>query len=173
MVSSIAGTSYSTNIFAEGQQQTRIIPRELTVESRKDMLVLGKGDPVSTIQAMNVVVERALDKLRSLVNDAREALGISADAQIDTSPEATGNRIADFALGAFDKWRSNHKDLTDDDAREQFVSFIGSAVLQGISEARGILNALNVLNQDVSDNIDKTWEVVAQRFNKFLANEQS
>jgi len=171
MLSTVADVSRPAGVLTENRPQPRIIPRELKVESRKDLLTLGKGDPISPDQAMNVVVERALDRLRAVVDDARTALGLPDNAPLDTSPEATGNRIADFALGAFGKWRERHKDLADDEARTQFVDFIGAAVQQGIAEARNILGSLNALNPEVNANIDKTWDVVQQRFNKFLANE--
>jgi hypothetical protein len=111
-----------------------------------------------------------MDKLRSVVTDARAALGIPEGTQIDTSPEATANRIADFALGAFDNWLKNHAGLADEDARKQFAGFIGGAIQQGISEARGILSSLNALNPDVNTNIDSTWDVIQTRLNDFVAN---
>jgi hypothetical protein len=172
MVSAIAGSSYLKNPYADKLEQQRIIPRDLKGEAPKDTLILGKSGSVSSDQAMGVVFERAMDKLRSVVSDARQALGMADNAQIDTSPDATGNRIADFALGAFDKWRTQHKDLADDVARKQFADFIGGAVQQGIEEARGILGALNALSNDVSSNIDKTWNTVQQRLNDFVGSAQ-
>ncbi len=172
MVNAIAGNSYSANVYADKQEQPRIIPRDLKVESPKDTLILGKGKPLSSDQAMGVVFERAMDKLRSVVSDARQALGMTDNAPIDTSPDATGNRIADFALGAFDKWRTQHKDVADTDARKQFADFIGAAVQQGIKEARSILSALNAMGNDVSSNIDKTWSTVQKRLNDFVGNAQ-
>lgn len=172
MVNAITGSSYSLNAYASQKQQTRIIPRDLTVESSTDTLSLGKGEAVDTNQAMNVVLERAMDKLRSVVSDARQALGMADNAQIDTSPEATASRIADFALGMFDKWRGQHTGLSDDDARQQFADYIGNAIQDGIEEARGILTSLNALNGEVDTNINKTWENVQQRLKDFVSNGQ-
>ena len=153
-------------------QKKPLIPRDLRLDLPKDILDIGKGQTPSSDQSMQIVVERAMEKLRSVVTDARAALGIPEGEQIDTSPDATANRIADFALGAFDKWLTNHKGLAEDDARKQFADFIGGAIQQGISEARGILNSLNALNSDVNDNIDSTWEVVQNRLNDFVANKK-
>ncbi len=151
-------------------KQKPLIPRDMRLDLPKDILDIGKGKPPSSDQSMQIVVERAMEKLRSVVTDARAALGIPEGEQIDTSPEATANRIADFALGAFDKWLKNHKGLAEDDARKQFADFIGGAIQQGISEARDILGALNALSPDVNDNIDSTWQVVQNRLNDFVAN---
>jgi len=152
--------------------QQPLIPRDTRVDLPTDILDIGKGQPPTGDQSMQIVLERAMDKLRSVVTDARAALGIPEGTEIDTSPEATANRIADFALGAFDNWLKNHAGLADEDARKQFAGFIGGAIQQGISEARGILGALNALNPDVNTNIDWTWDVIQTRLNDFVANKK-
>jgi len=133
----------------------------------QDTVSFGQEKPSEDF-AMNAVTERAYDKLRAIVGDAREALGLSADAQLDTSPEATATRIADFALNFYDKWREDHTGGDEDSAREEFASYIGGAIQQGIEEARGILGALNVLNGDVGKNIDTTWSLIQDRLNAFV-----
>ena len=158
-----AQTTYSDSITGK----PKIMPKDVRVTGSTDTLDLG-SNPLSTNDAMNVVVERAMDKLRSVVSDAKAALGISDSDTLDTSAEATGNRIADFALGAFDKWAANHTDVEGDEAKQQFIDFIGSAVKQGISEARDILTSLNSLTSEVDSNINSTWEVIQARFDDFL-----
>lgn len=173
-IQAISVSAYQSNSFTL-LKRTATAPQDAPKEGQtaiRDILDIGKGDPIGTIQSMNIVVERAMDKLRAVVSDARNALGIPEDAQIDTSPEATASRIADFALGAFDKWLKQHPGLADDDARQQFASFIGGAIQQGISEARGILNGLNALNPEVDGSINKTWDVIQGRLNDFVANKK-
>lgn len=137
----------------------------------QDVVSFGKDKPSEEF-AMGALTERAYDKLRSVVTDARAALGMAEGAQIDTSPEATATRIADFALGAYDKWRENHSEGDEDTAREEFASFIGGAIQQGIDEARGILGALNALSGDTSKNIDSTWSLIQQRLDDFVKGPQ-
>lgn len=144
-----------------------LMPQDMRIKKSGDRVDLGQR-ALDSAQAMNIVMERALDKLRGVVDDARAQLGLPEGAVIDTSPEATGNRIADFALGAFGAWYKNHSELAEDEAREQFASFIGGAVQQGIDEARGILSALNALNPEVDGNINSTWDVFQQRLDDFL-----
>jgi hypothetical protein len=129
----------------------------------------GKNGQVGNQKAMSMVLERAMEKLRSVVTDAKKALGMSDSDVIDTSPEATAGRIADFAIGAFSSWQKNHTDLSEDDARKQFSDFIGAAIQEGISQARGILTALNSLTGDVNTNIDTTWNIIQQRLDDFVA----
>lgn len=135
----------------------------------RDRLDLGRT-PVNAGQAQNIVLERAYEKLRGIVGDARTALGIPEGAVIDTSPEATANRIADFALGFFGKYAKNNGLGNDEAGRKQFADFIGAAIAQGIDEARGILTALNVLNGEIAGNVDRTAGLVQERLDAFVKN---
>jgi hypothetical protein len=151
----------------------RLLPRDLRTEKRTgDILQLGSGEKPNAQKAQGIVLERAYERLRQVVGEARTDLGIAEGAEIDTSPDATANRIADFALGFFSKYAENNGLANDEAGRKQYVDFIGKAVAQGIDEARGILGALNALSGDVSTNIDKTSEVINQRFQNFIANGQ-
>jgi len=165
-----------TSILALGQsgsttsvfKTTSVFERDTESTKAGDRVDLGQ-QALSSAQAMNIVMERALDKLRGVVDEARAQLGIPEDAVLDTSPEATANRIADFALGVFGVWRKNHDELAEEDARKQFASFIGGAIQQGIQEARGILTALNALNGEVDTNINTTWDIIQQRLSDFVS----
>ena len=136
---------------------------------RQDRVSFG-AKPLSAADSQRVVLDRAFEKLRGVVSEARAALGLPEDAVIDTSPEATGNRIADFALGFFSKYAENHGLADDEAGRKAYADFIGGAIAQGISEARGILDSLNALNGDVSGNIDKTAEHIQSRLDDFIRN---
>lgn len=148
----------------------RLIPRNLQAHGRRDIVTIGGHGPVSTKQAMNMVLERTFEKLRGVVAEARQALGIPEGAVIDTSPEATATRIADFALGWYDNWRANHEELVEEDARKQFAGFIGGAISQGIEEARGILTALEALTPHVGTDINTTWGLIQERLADFVEN---
>jgi hypothetical protein len=150
-------------------QRPKLLPRELAPAESADRVDFG-GEKVSPAQAQGVVLERAYEKLRGIVGDARAALGIPEGAVIDTSPDATANRIADFALGFFSKYAENNGLADDEAGRKQFADFIGGAIGQGIDEARGILNALSVLDGDIAKNVDKTQEIVQSRLDDFVKN---
>jgi len=134
-----------------------------------DSVEFGTQGALSLPEAMKIVGERALEKLRSVVSDARAELGIPEGTVLDTSPEATAGRIVDFALGAFAAYAERHSELGDAEARQAFVDIIGPAISQGIEEARGILGALNALTPEVDANITKTAEIIHQRLSDFLA----
>ena len=166
----------SINATSASQQQLlkpeRLIPKDMPVARPRDMLELGVSGRVDSQRAMYIVLERSIEKLRAVVTEARAALGIPEGAVIDTSPEATANRIADFALGAFSAWQKNHADLDEQGAREEFALFIGGAIQQGIGEARGILTALDALSPEVDSNINRTWEIIQERLNDFVGNQK-
>jgi len=147
--------------------------QQVTSDSSKsgatDTVVFGQSTTLTTQESISIVVERSMDKLRAVVDDAKAQLGIEeGDSPLDVSPEATANRIADFALNFFDKWRANHDGLSDDDARQQYADFIGGAIFQGVDEARGILGALNALNSDVEDHIGSITDYIQQRLDDFV-----
>lgn len=169
MVNGISATNVQTAYYAGPQNPQRLTPK--TGDSApRDTVEFGSAGVLTDRQTMSIVLERAMQKLYSVVEDARAALGIPDDAVIDTSPEATAGRIADFALGAFGKWWDNHGELGEEEARTQFADFIGGAISQGIEEARGILGALNALTPEVDGNIDRTAELIQQRLKDFVDN---
>jgi hypothetical protein len=151
----------------------RTLPQDPESNPLQDTLDLGTNSLLSSQESMGVVLERAMAKLLAVVEDARAQLGIPEGAVLDTSPEATANRIADFALNFFENWLENDEarlGLEDQEARQQFVDFIGAAIQQGIDEARGILESLQALNGDVESQIDNTAELVQQRLEDFVLN---
>jgi len=170
MVDGINSVGNTQVNLARNEESQRVLPREPKNDKRAaDILQLGGGEKVSEGKAQGIVLERAYERLRQVVGAAREELGIAEGTELDTSPEATANRIADFALGFFSKYAENNGLANDEEGRRKYVEFIGKAVTQGIDEARGILGALNALNPNISANIDKTAEVIGKRFEDFIA----
>lgn len=170
MVNSISGLNNEppqrTGIF----QREKLIPRELRTTGGQDVLQLSAGKPATTTEALEVVRERAFAQLRDVVKEARAALGIPDGQTIDTSPEATADRIANFALKFFSNYAENNGLADDEAGRQQFADFIGGAIEQGIGEARDILQGLQVLSGDVSNQIDETAGLIQQRLDDFVAN---
>jgi len=146
----------------------KLLPQDLRA-GRKDSVSFGNGK-VSSNEVMQIVTERSMAQLRAVVGEARAELGLPDGAVLDTSPEATANRIADFALNFFGRFAENNKLGDNEEGRRQFADFIGKAINQGISEARNILGALQALNPSVESNIDKTAGIIQQRLEDFVLN---
>ncbi len=145
--------------------------------SRKDVaaLVLNKtlasiqetGGLESTQNLYNGFSQKDLQNLESLVESAKADLGISPDTSFDVTPEATANRIVNFALLAFSQFQENHTELSEEDVRSEFVEFIGKAIGKGIEEARDILTGLNSLTEEVDADITTTVDVINHRLQEF------
>lgn len=170
MVNSISGFGNEPPQRASLLQRDRLIPNDLGTARGKDVLQLSAGRPATTAQALDVVRDRAFAQLRNVVNEARAALGIPDGQTIDTSPDATADRIVNFALQFFSKYADNNGLADDEDGRRQFADFIGAAINKGIAEARDILQGLQVLSGQVGNQIDQTADIISRRLGDFVAN---
>lgn len=141
-----------------------------TVSKASDILDLSAGKSANNTDVLDLVRNKAYEKLRAVVGDARTALGLSADETLDTSPEATADRIVNFALRYFSKYAENNNLANDEEGRRQYAEFIGGAIGQGIQEARDILSGLQVLSSDTSSLIDNTASIIQQRLDDFITN---
>ena len=150
----ISSVQSNLSIFLDSTKVSQRKASQQATTGIQDKLDLGQSGPLTMEQAIAIVTERSMSKLRAVVGDARAALGIPEGSALDTSPEATAQRIGDFALNFFDKYQQQHPEVSGDDARKQFADFIGKAIGQGIQEAQGILGALSALNPDVNQKID-------------------
>ncbi|MCX4188008.1 DUF5610 domain-containing protein [Methylophaga sp. OBS4] len=88
----------------------------------------------------------------------------------DVSPDATAERIVQAGTGFFNSYYASHQDLTLEEALTSFAQVISNGIDQGFSEAREILNNLQVLKGTVATNIDHTYDLVQQGLQAFVKN---
>ncbi len=153
------------------QRQAQARPQ--AARSSQDTVSIGGNTLITAKMSIKIVVERSMARIRLVVSNSAEAAGVQGNGQVsahDQSAEAVAGRIADFALGAFEAWWDNHDELGEDEARQQFVDFIGGAIGQGIAEARDILGALNALTPGVDSKISSISEMIQARLDEFAAN---
>ncbi len=81
------------------------------------------------------------------------------------TPEATAERIFDFATSWYGQWLDGREDNGEN--RAEFAEYIGAAVEKGFREAQSILGALP---GEVQGNIDRTHELVFNAFDNFVEN---
>lgn len=85
------------------------------------------------------------------------------------SPEATAQRILDFALSFYPKSKMfNQAGGDTEDARNSFADYIGKAVQKGFDQALGILG--KGLPQSIRDEVDQTNKLVGDGFDNFRKN---
>lgn len=91
----------------------------------------------------------------------------------DNNPEGTAGRIVSLSTAFFDAFKAQHKGEDDDAVVQKFLDTIQGGVDQGFEEARGMLDGLQVLQGDISSNIDKTYELVKQGLQDFAADRRA
>lgn len=78
------------------------------------------------------------------------------------TPENTAKRIVEGATAFLSGFQSAHPELEGEALMSRFMEVVGGGLTQGFDEARGILGDLNVLEGDIADNIDSTYQFVQE-----------
>lgn len=103
------------------------------------------------------------------LNNVLEAdLGPSAiqqayDSGVDVSPVATAERIVSLSANFFSSYQNQHTEMDYQTQVQSFVELISGGIDQGFSEAREILDGLQVLQGDIAANIDTTYDLVQEK----------
>lgn len=113
-------------------------------------------------KSLSLLYKTALEGINEALKDTLgdNAIQAAYDAGIDVSPEATADRIVSQSTAFFSAYYEQHPELSLDDALVKFTDLIKGGIDQGFSEARSILDGLQVLEGDIASNIDKTYELV-------------
>ncbi|MBD1391382.1 DUF5610 domain-containing protein [Neiella sp. HB171785] len=120
-------------------------------------------------QPMALLYRTAIDAINEQLapefgdNAAQQAL----DEGIDVSPEATAERIVAGSTKYFDAFLEVNTDLQGEEALNEYMSIIQGAVDKGFEEARDILDSLAVLEGDIADNINLTYDFVQSGLQNF------
>lgn len=87
----------------------------------------------------------------------------------DNTPEGTASRIVALATAFYDTFRKQQVGKDEAQVLKTFLDTLRGGVDRGFKEARGILEALKVLDGDIASNIDKTYDLVLEGFADFEA----
>jgi len=93
-----------------------------------------------------------------------------AASGIDTSPEATAERIVSLSTAFFEGYAAQHPGKDREELATKFVALIRGGFEKGFNEAKDILNGLGVLNGSIADGIQRTYELVHKGYDNFLAS---
>ena len=128
--------------------------------------ISSKDDPLA------LVLRTAIEKLNELLTPelGPGAIQSAVDSGLDVSPEATAERIVNLSTAFFSAFREQHANESDEEALAGFLTTIREGIDRGFSEAREILDGLQVLSGDIAANIDSTYDLVQE---KLLAFEDS
>lgn len=89
------------------------------------------------------------------------------DSGIDTSPEATAERIVAFATGFYGRYKELNPDKSEEENLNNFLKIIGGGIDKGFDDAKDILKGLKVYEGDVESGVDKTYSLVMQGLDTF------
>ncbi len=108
------------------------------------------------------------------INEALQASGVenkveeTYESGVDFSPEATAERIVSFSTQFLGAFREQNPDMSEEESLTAFVDIISSGIDQGFDEAKEVLGGLKVLEGEVSETIDKTYELVQSGIQAFV-----
>lgn len=89
------------------------------------------------------------------------------DSGIDTSPEATAERIVAFATGFYSRYKELNPGKSEEETLDSFLKVIGGGIEKGFTDAKDILKGLKVYEGEVESGVDKTYGLVMQGLNSF------
>jgi hypothetical protein len=98
------------------------------------------------------------------------AIQNAVSSGIDTSPEATAERILAGSTKFFESYAAQHPGKDRDQLATDFVALIRGGFEKGFNEAKNILNGLGVLKGDIADGIQRTYDLVQKGYDDFLAS---
>ncbi|KZY29116.1 MULTISPECIES: DUF5610 domain-containing protein [unclassified Oleiphilus] len=120
-------------------------------------------------EPMSLLYQTAIDAInKELEGDFGEnSIQSGYEQGLDVSPEATAGRIVNFSTSLFPLYQQQHPELNESEQVEKFVDIISGGIDTGFSEAREILDGLGVLEGEIAENIDKTYDLVQEGLQAF------
>jgi hypothetical protein len=119
---------------------------------------------------LHLLYSAAIDKLNEVLAPelGEEAIQKAAERPDDFTPEKTAERIVDFATSFYDAFSKQHPELEDPEERlDRFLELVGGGIDKGFGEARSILDGLKVLDGEIADGVDRTYELVQDGLKAF------
>jgi hypothetical protein len=126
-------------------------------------------------QSLTLLYRSAIERINEVLAPALgpNAIQSAVSAGIDTSPEATANRILAGSTAFFAGYAAQHPGKDRDQLATDFVALIRGGFEKGFNEAKDILNGLGVLKGDIAEGIQRTYELVQKGYDDFLASKRT
>ena len=182
-VRSLAKTSDKSDSKVLDQKAAELAPDKKIATSQDSIYVSSKKQLNAAIiesslkynttvgdQPLSLALKTALQG----INEALQASGVenkvedSFESGVDFSPEATAERIVAFGTQFLGAYREQNPQMSEEESLTAFVGIISSGIDQGFAEAKEILGGLKVLEGEVSETIDKTYELVQSGLQAFV-----
>ena len=134
------------------------------LQAHQDVSISTKNEPLALIY--KAAIEGINKELKTELGE--DAIEKGYESGLDVSPEATAGRILSFSTGLFSLYQQQHPELSEQEQAEKFVGIISGGIDTGFSEAREILDGLGVLEGEIAENIDKTYDIIQDGLATFL-----
>lgn len=123
----------------------------------------------SNNDSLSLLYKTALDGINS---ELEPVFGENAaqkiyDSGIDTSPEATAERIVAFATAFYSRYKEFFPGASEEETLDKFLGVIGGGIEKGFNDAKDILKGLKVYEGEVESGVDKTYSLVQQGLSSF------
>lgn len=149
-----------------GYDASRMNKQKLNATIMENQLKLSTGDDDNS---MKLLYKTALEGINSELEaefgpNAAEKIKQSG---VDTSPQATADRIVGFATAFYQKYSEQNPDMPEEERLDKFLALVGGGVDKGFDDAKSVLDGLGVLNGKVAEDIDSTYSLIQEGFAKF------
>lgn len=133
------------------------------------MQTLDKSQLSAKDRPLSLLYQAAITKINEQLEptQGRNAIQHAMDTGLDVSPKATADRIVSQATGFYAAYQLQHPNEQEEELVQRFLGVIGAGIEQGFAEAREILDGLKVLEGDIAENIDQTYQLVQQGLEEF------
>lgn len=140
-------------------QQNKTAHNQAILEASLEVSISSGNDSLA------LLYRTAVNELNNVLEADLGASSIQQayDSGLDVTPEATAERIVSLSAAFFSSYQEQHPEMNNQAQAESFVDIISGGINQGFSEARDILEGLQVLDGDIAANIDKTYELVQDK----------
>ena len=127
-------------------------------------LALAAGDARSF--SAQLIVERISVRMTSVTQTAPPTQEVFSPS--DFSSEATAQRIFTFSISLFGVYQSQNSDESTESALASFEQLVRDAIDEGFGEARGILDELGRLDEEIAEFMDATYSILDRLLDEFF-----
>lgn len=145
------------------QQTSKQLMNQAILSAQQDVNI--KAGDKSMVLLYRAAIESINKELAPSMGE--NAIQTAYNNGVDTSPEATADRIVSFATQFFSIHQQQNSGMGFDEQLDSFMTIIGGAIDSGFKDARDILSGLKVLEGDIADGVDKTYSLVQEGLQTF------
>ena len=113
---------------------------------------------------MELLFKTAIEEINKQLEPilGKNAAQSAYESNLDVSPEATADRIIQGSTAFYQAFKEQNSELGEEESLNEFLNVIKTGIEKGFAEAKEILDSLSVLEGDIENDIDLTFDFVQQ-----------